>query len=65
MQTGEWIHLGQESRTLKSALRNHLASTSSAANFDAAKLNLSGSQLVKISLFPNKKHGTINTIINN
>ena len=59
MQTGEWIHLGQESRTLKSALRNHLASTSS-ANIDAAKLNLSGSQLVKISLFPNKKQGNTN-----
>lgn len=54
MQTGEWIYLGNESRTLKSALRR------AAASNESFKSSLTGSQLVKLSLFPNKKNGYSN-----
>lgn len=57
MQTGEWIYLVNESRTLKNALSLRSVSTN-----DALKMNLSGSQIVKMSLFPNKKQGSLHDL---
>lgn len=56
MQTGEWIYLGNESSTLKSALRRVASS-----NETFKTTNLTGSQIVKLSLFPNKKNGIGNS----
>lgn len=71
MQTGEWIRLESQYANAKNSRNNTLnpinlstqrKRAASATTNDQQRLNLTGTQIIKLSLFPTKKKGqSINT----